>query len=185
MNMHIANGRELDAIAREWGLECGDTETDAELRARIYRESTFSIGDAVILIRTQNVTHGVFPGDELPAGCVGYVERLAAHPSTPLLAVNFGAIGTFWCETDKLRHGDAEAIGRMVGPRPVKPNNQDSRMILEGAAIALYLTEQNYDPKTGIKIGWAQLTSNARHYFRQRVISLPVDDYEIEAGRRS
>jgi len=61
---------------------------------------------------------------------------------------------------------------------------QDSRMILEGAAIAFYLTEQNYDPATGIKIPWGSLSANARHYFRQAVIACPVADYDIKVNRR-
>ena len=58
---------------------------------------------------------------------------------------------------------------------------QDARLILEAAAIALYAMEPNYDVKTGRNIPWTALGLYARHYWRQRVINIPVADYDPDA----
>ncbi len=53
---------------------------------------------------------------------------------------------------------------------------QDSRLILESAAIALYAMEPNYDEQR-VDIPWSALSKHARHYWRQRVIEISVNDY--------
>lgn len=70
---------------------------------------TFKPGDPVILTSDQPLLWGA---NEMPAGCIGYVNRI----TDTLVAIDFGGpFGTIWCDPKNVGAADAEYVARAWG----------------------------------------------------------------------